>query len=107
MGHPNRRTRRWIYEAGAAAAPTAFLAACAPGASRAPAAAPARGPVTVRLATDWLDGPRGDTLKMAIPAFEQQHPDIKVQVDAITGEYFMAINTQIAAGTIQEVVLFE
>ena len=44
---------------------------------------------------------------MAVPAFEQQHPEIKVAVEAITGDYFTAINTQLAAGTIQEVVLFE
>ncbi|HVG96378.1 MAG TPA: sugar ABC transporter substrate-binding protein [Chloroflexota bacterium] len=93
--------------AGALALPAALLAACAPGSG--PEAAPARtrGPVTVRLATDWLDGPRGDTLKMAVPAFQAQRPDVTVQVDAITGDYFTAINTQIAAGTIQEVVLFE
>src|SRR5688572_27008781 len=107
MEQPSRRSRRSVCSAGAAAAPAVLLAACAPGASQTPAVAPARGPVTVRLATDWLSGPRGDTLSMAIPAFQQRYPDIKVQVDAITGEYFTAINTQIAAGTIQEVVLFE
>ena len=87
----------------------AFMAAaCAPaGQSEPGGTAPVKGPVTVRLATDWLSGPRGDTLTMAIPAFQQRYPDITVQVDAITGEYFTAINTQLAAGTIQEVVLFE
>jgi multiple sugar transport system substrate-binding protein len=102
-----RAARRAVLVAGAAGAPAALLAACAPGGSQAPAATPARGPVTVRLATDWLEGPRGDTLKMAVPAFEQQHPHIMVAVEAITGDYFTVINTQIAAGTIQEVVLFE
>jgi multiple sugar transport system substrate-binding protein len=107
MARPNGRSRRWVVGAGAGAAPAALLAACAPGPGSSPAATPARGPVTVRLATDWLDGPRGDTLKMAVPAFEERRPDVRVQVDAITGDYFTAINTQIAAGTIQEVVLFE
>ncbi|HEX2514674.1 MAG TPA: sugar ABC transporter substrate-binding protein [Chloroflexota bacterium] len=107
LGRGRGATRRRGLGVGTGVVPAVLLAACAPGASQAPAASPARGPVTVRLATDWLEGPRGDTLKMAVPAFEQQHPEIKVAVEAITGDYFTVINTQIAAGTIQEVVLFE
>ncbi len=66
-----------------------------------------KGPVSLRLATDWLSGVRGDTLRAALATFEQQFPTIKVEVEAITGDYWTAINTQLAAGTIQEVVLFE
>ena len=64
-------------------------------------------PATVRFATDWLSGPRGETMKLAIPAFQERYPNIKVAVESITGDYFTAINTQLAAGTVQEVVLFE
>src|SRR5687768_3222270 len=71
------------------------------------AANPSKGPVTIHFATDWLQAERGETLKTALPLFEQRNPNIKVLVEAITGDYFTVINTQLAAGTIQEVVLFE
>jgi multiple sugar transport system substrate-binding protein len=63
--------------------------------------------VTVQLATDWLTGARGATMEMAIPAFMEKYPNIKVVVEPITGQYYTAVTTQIVAGTIQDVVLFE
>jgi len=66
-----------------------------------------KGQVTVRLATDWLSGARGETMKVAIPAFQERYPNIKIEVEAITGDYWTTVNTQLAAGTIQEVLLSE
>jgi multiple sugar transport system substrate-binding protein len=100
-------TRRTLAPALGSLAALVTGAACGGATAGQGAPSPATGPVTVRLATDWLSGPRGDTMQMAIPAFQQRRPDVKVAVEAITGEYFTAINTQLAAGTIQEVVLFE
>lgn len=100
-----RTLRRTIILRGTATAGAAtLLAAC--GQSE-PSVPKEKRPVTVRLATDWLSGPRGDTMKIAIPAFQERYPHVKVETDAITGDYWTAVNTQLAAGTIQELVLFE
>jgi multiple sugar transport system substrate-binding protein len=104
-------TRRRVL-AGAAGAWGTMMAGLALGAcggigTRESQPATSKGPVTIRLATDWLSGARGDTLKAGLAAFHEQHPTIKVEVEAITGDYWTAVNTQLAAGTVQEVVLFE
>ncbi len=98
-------TRRMVVVAPAAPVLLALNACTFPGENS--SRPRVKGPVTLRLATDWVAGPRGETMKSAIPAFEQQNPGITVQVEAITGDYWAAVNTQFAAGTIQEVVLFE
>ncbi len=110
VGNGRATTRRHLLAAAAVTTGAGTLGGAVIGcASLAKESAPpaVKGPVTVNFATDWLSGPRGDTMKMAIPAFEQRYPDIKVQLNPITGDYFTVINTHIAAGTIEEVILFE
>ena len=100
-----KRTLARTAVALAALTPAAALAAC--GAQTEQAAPKEKGPVTLRFATDWVSGPRGDTMKAAIPAFQERYPHVKVETEAITGDYWTAVNTQLAAETIQEIVLFE
>ena len=104
IGHVSRRA---LLRSGGALGGTAAAVAFSSCGGAEPAAPKEKGPVTVRLATDWLSGARGDTLKAGLAAFKEQHPAITVEPEAITGDYWTAVNTQLAAGTVQEVVLFE
>ena len=100
----SRITKRTLLRSTVTLGAAPSLAACGAAQSAPPKE---KGPVTIRLATDWVSGPRGDTMKVAIPAFQERNPLVKVEVEAITGDYWTAVNTQLAAGTIQELVLFE
>lgn len=60
----------------------------------------------VRLATDWVEGARGETLKAAVPEFEKNNPKYKVKVEPIGGDYYDKLSVQIAGGTAADVMLF-
>jgi multiple sugar transport system substrate-binding protein len=102
--------RRYVTRAARLLAAGGILpaaAACGTGTASQDTGTTAKGPVKIRLATDWLSGARGDTMKVALDLWRQQQPLIEVVVESITGDYYTAVNTQLAAGTIQEVLLFE
>jgi multiple sugar transport system substrate-binding protein len=110
--HGNQLTRREFVRLAAFGAAGAALAACtpvaAPSASSSGAAnAPAGAPTEVRFATDWVEGARGDTINAAMKRFPELHPEIKVTLEPIGGDYFDRLQIQFSGGTVADVILFE
>jgi multiple sugar transport system substrate-binding protein len=109
----NLTRREFVRLAGLSVA-GATLAACvaptaAPAASTGSggASAPAAETTEVRFATDWVEGARGATIDAAMKRFPELHPDIKVTLEPIGGDYFDRLQIQFSGGTVADVILFE
>src|SRR4051794_20480549 len=107
----NQLTRREFVRLAAVGAAGTALAACtpvaAPAASSSGAAAPAAATTEVRFATDWVEGARGETINAAMKRFPEVHPEIKVTLEPIGGDYFDRLQIQFSGGTVADVILFE
>lgn len=84
------------------------LAACTQGsASRSddPAGADDDAPVTIRYTNFTAEGGHEADLDAIVAAFEEEHPDIQVEVQVLPyADYFTALQTAVAGGTVADVV---
>ena len=96
-------TRRRALSAGAVGTAGAVLAACGSGRDTA-TTTPAQQPATIVWMTDWTGGARGEASKLSIPAFQEQYPTIKLDMQATDGNSFEALSAHLAAGTLGDVV---
>jgi multiple sugar transport system substrate-binding protein len=88
-----------------ASAPALLAAACGiPGQAQPDAQSAA--PVTLEWMTDWAGGVRGETSKQSVPAFEAEHPKIKLDMRAAPADTYEAFAANLAAGTLPDVMLF-
>ena len=88
-----------IAAVGIAAASALILGGC----STAPAEP--EGPVTIPYSNFISAGGNEENLDAIVAAFEDENPGIKVEVATLPyGDYFMALQTDLAAGTIADVV---
>ncbi|HVG97697.1 MAG TPA: extracellular solute-binding protein, partial [Chloroflexota bacterium] len=64
-------------------------------------------PVTLSFGTDWSSGVRGDIMKQALALFAQQHPTVTLDRHDIGDDYFTRVAGDFAAGTQDDVTLFD
>lgn len=100
-----RRTRSEVLKAGLAILGASSFAACGPAGSQAPDTRSAA-PVTVNWMTDWTGGPRGEATTQSIPAFQAQHPNVRLEMQATKPDTLETLSAHLAAGTLADVVLF-
>lgn len=70
-------------------------------------AAPVQAGATVRFASDWVEGVRGETMATALELFAEQNPTIAVELEPIGGDYFDRLQIQFSGGTVADAILFE
>ena len=100
-----RTRRRQLLAAAGIVAGVSPLVACGTGGTAQPAAQSAQ-PVTLQWGTDWTGGARGDATTQSIPAFEAQFPRIKLDMRASAGDVYETFVSNLAAGTLPDVMLF-
>lgn len=71
-----------------------------------PASSPSAQPVTLQWSTDWTSGARGEATNLSIPAFQAQFPHIKLDMRANQADAYQAFASNLAAGTLADVMLF-
>jgi len=102
-------TRRGMLRVGATlsagAAGGGLLSACG-GAGSPEATQQSSEPVTLSWMTDWTGGARGEATKLSQPQFEAENPKIKLDLRAMPGDYYDKLSTELAGGTIADVVIF-
>jgi multiple sugar transport system substrate-binding protein len=83
-----------------------LAAACAPGGgeSQPPAS---RAPITLTFGTDWSSGARGEIMKQALQAWATKYPQITLDRHDIGDDYFTRMSADFAAGTQDDVTLFD
>jgi len=102
-GSPSRRRTRAALAAGALL--SLALAGCAQGSATAPAAESTAegGTTTVRYTNFSANGGNEDNLQAIVDAFEDENPDIDVQVETLPyDDYFTALQTAVAGGTVAD-----
>src|SRR5688500_12688174 len=100
------QTRRRACSAALGLTPAVLLAACASGGGQAPAQ-PSAGPITLTFGTDWSSGARGEIMKQALQFWAQKYPQITLDRHDIGDDYFTRMATDFAAGTQDDVTLFD
>jgi multiple sugar transport system substrate-binding protein len=85
--------------------PAPLLAACG-GPAESPPDTKSATPVTLQWMTDWSGGSRGEVSKQSLPAFEAQHPTIKLDMQAVASNTYETFSANLAAGTLPDVMLF-
>ena len=68
---------------------------------------PAQETVSVRFASDWVEGVRGEAMTTALELFAEQNPTISVELEPIGGDYFDRLQIQFSGGTVADAILFE
>jgi multiple sugar transport system substrate-binding protein len=86
--------------------PAALLAACASSGDQTPAQ-PSTAPITLTFGTDWSSGARGEIMKQALQLWAQKHPQITLDRHDIGDDYFTRMAADFAAGTQDDVTLFD
>jgi multiple sugar transport system substrate-binding protein len=92
--------------AGAPAGGLASVAAACAMPGTPPPAAESAQPVTLQWMTDWTGGARGEASKQTQPIFEAEHPKIKLEMQAVSDGTYEVFATNLAAGTLPDVMLF-
>ena len=89
------------------AALSSLSAACGAGAQPGAGGAAGSTPVTLTFGTDWASGPRGEIMKQALSTFAAKYPAITLERHDIGDDYYTKITGDFAAGTQDDVTLFD
>ncbi|MBI3973307.1 MAG: sugar ABC transporter substrate-binding protein [Chloroflexi bacterium] len=98
-------SRRTMLARPAAAALAALLTACGPaaGAPQTPGQAAKAGPKKTLAFSTYVFQKFEDAMREVLRTFEQDNPDVEVQAEYATGNYYEKIQSQIAANTTPDV----
>src|SRR5687767_6098273 len=103
-GHERTATRAALLRGARALLAGAALAACGRGgAPEGSGPVAVKGPARVELGHYFAQGPRWDLIQSAARRFQEEHPNLAVELQPVTGNYWEAIIARLAGATAPDI----